>query len=228
MWNRDDSELQERNSQAARDALRRRQKQKKSKTVKRHVLYKQKQRLLNQLAEEEPQAPIVASELGRPGSEHEDDDEKETKMATLEEKKTDETNAGAGAGTVEADAGDVSDEIEVDTKQAEEENDDEDESDANEDGSEIEIEVPNSELAKTDKKEGGESGSKNPKGRSYERFAKQRKEYEEWRREQDELEREQKERIKKREEMLTESRKTRQQKVCGYVLQKLLLTFVCQ
>lgn len=57
--------LQARNTQAARDALRRRQKEKKARIVKRHVRYKDKKKLLEQLAQSERPTPIVAKELCR-------------------------------------------------------------------------------------------------------------------------------------------------------------------
>ncbi|KAI0559142.1 rRNA-processing protein FYV7 [Gracilaria domingensis] len=52
-----------RRTQAARDALRRRQKEKKARIVKRHVRYKQKQKLLSQLQLSEREEPIVAPEF---------------------------------------------------------------------------------------------------------------------------------------------------------------------
>lgn len=59
-----------RRTQAARDALRRRQKEKKARIVKKHVRYKEKQKLLAQLAQAEKDAPIVAPELGSLDGEH--------------------------------------------------------------------------------------------------------------------------------------------------------------
>lgn len=56
--------LMARRTQASRDALRRRQKEKKARIVKNHVRYKQKQKLLAQLAHAEKEAPVVAPELG--------------------------------------------------------------------------------------------------------------------------------------------------------------------
>lgn len=55
--------LEARNQQAARDALRRRQKAKKAKTVKRHVRYKDKKKLLGEFENAKKEVPIVASEL---------------------------------------------------------------------------------------------------------------------------------------------------------------------
>lgn len=64
--------MEARNQQAARDALRRRQKAKKAKTVKRHVRYKDKLKLLAELESNKSAAPIVASELPRFDEEEED------------------------------------------------------------------------------------------------------------------------------------------------------------
>ena len=58
--------LEARNSQAAKDALRRRQKIKKARTVKRHVRYKQKKKLLEELTKTESNNVIVADNLSNP------------------------------------------------------------------------------------------------------------------------------------------------------------------
>lgn len=57
--------LEARNKQAERDALRRRQKAKKARIVKRHVRYKDKKKLLATLEAETSAKPIVAHELRR-------------------------------------------------------------------------------------------------------------------------------------------------------------------
>lgn len=58
--------LEARNSQAAKDALRRRQKIKKARTVKRHVRYKEKKKLLEELTKSESGKVIVADNLNNP------------------------------------------------------------------------------------------------------------------------------------------------------------------
>lgn len=75
MFNGGRSALDNRNTQAARDALRRRQKEKKSRIVKRHVLYKQKQKLLKDIEGSETAGPIIAPELGRPGFDEDNGDD---------------------------------------------------------------------------------------------------------------------------------------------------------
>lgn len=71
MWKQDQNEAHARRSQAASDALKRKQKLKKSRVVKRHIFYKQKKHLLSQLeaSEKGNPLPIVAEGLGVPGEE---------------------------------------------------------------------------------------------------------------------------------------------------------------
>lgn len=79
--------LDARNMQAARDALRRRQKEKKARIVKRHVHYKEKKRLLEELATKDTAAPIVAPELMRPGEGDDDNEMTEKKHKKSKNKK---------------------------------------------------------------------------------------------------------------------------------------------
>lgn len=90
--------MEVRNQQAARDALRRRQKAKKAKTVKRHVRYKDRKKLLADLDANQEAAPIVASDL-RQLVDNEDDlievNPQRTKSVTLNKReKQNETKSG--------------------------------------------------------------------------------------------------------------------------------------
>lgn len=80
IWEKHDTELQARQTQASKDALKRQHKAKKSRIVKRHVLFKQKKSLLKHLKEGDLPKPIIAKELGRPG-EQSDDEPQPTRAA---------------------------------------------------------------------------------------------------------------------------------------------------
>lgn len=65
---------EQRRNQSRQDALKRRHKLNHSRIVKKHVFHKQKQELLQQLADNPTDTPIVSTELGRPGGYDDSDD----------------------------------------------------------------------------------------------------------------------------------------------------------
>lgn len=184
--------MEVRNQQAARDALRRRQKAKKARTVKRHVRYKEKQRLLREMEEQQPAAPIIAKELGIPGDEDEVDD--------IAVSKTTGTNTNSNLDS--SSEVDEPDEANLDTSTtAKEEKIDN-------------VEKVLDEKNRSVEEGGNESGGEDLEKKKHHPFMKQMKIAEEARKEREKREKERKQRIKVRERMLKKSKKERKTKVC--------------
>lgn len=171
----DKNGVQARNTQAARDALRRRQKEKKARIVKRHVRFKDKKKLMEQLEQSESKRPIVAAELSR----HGEGEEESLEQAGIPRKKQEIPDTTEALKAKQGDRG----------------------SDAEHDGQES---------GDTKDKTQGDSPVKRKK---YLPFTKEVREFERTKRERERRDQERKERIAGREEMLTQSRKRRGQKV---------------
>lgn len=183
--------LEARNQQAARDALRRRQKAKKARTVKRHVRYKEKKRLLGEMEASEPVKPIVARELGIPGNEGA---EEEVQIVNM--KKNNEGNGKQSAGQIDNDGegtglGSEEKEEKVDAKDAK-------------------VKITET-IQDSEHTNGKQADGKTKK--KYMPFTKQIKQAEKAQREREERERERKHKIEIREKMLKLSRKQRKERV---------------
>lgn len=251
IWEEHDTALQARQGQASKDALKRQHKVKKSRIVKRHVLYKQKRNLLQNLAKEAIPKPIVAEELGRPGEEFDD-------MPNP----TDVADSKMPAGETEADGN---------VKNAEKNSNDHAENFMPSEGAEIdgnpaafgegrndaelrpasEFNAGKKPVAVVDGEghskaqtgverqrsqqkgaseglKGKQLGLKNDGQRGkYVPYAKQIREYEALKKQREEEERVHQENIKKREEMLKASKKRRRQRVCTLLLLPLPLILGC-
>lgn len=179
--------LEARNQQAARDALRRRQKAKKAKTVKRHVHYKEKKKLLEDLEANKPAALIVADELSRPWD-NDSSDERPKKTIPMRRSQKEQVD-GSGGGNAEA--------VSNENEDAEEE----DEIEA------VKEAVPDA-RAEGAPVEGGKKEKK-----KYLPFTKQMKQAEKARKEREQKEKERVQSIKVREGMLKKSKKDRRDRV---------------
>lgn len=243
IWEEHDTALQARQGQASKDALKRQHKAKKSRIVKRHVLYKQKRNLLQNLAEEAISKPIIAEELGRPGEEFDDmphpTDVADSKMrARKNEAGGNAKNAGRNDSNDHAENLVPLEGAEKGGKQVasgEEQNETElrstSEFNASKklvavvDGKEPSTAQTGIEKQRSQQKgasegsKGNRQGLKNGGQRGkYVPYAKQIREYEALKKQREEEERLHQDNIKKREEMLKASKKRRRQRVCTFLL----------
>lgn len=185
-----------RNTQAARDALRRRQKEKKARIVKKHVRYKQSKKLIDQL--QDVPVPIVAKELSRGDS---DEDNEATnrafKPSKVRGKKRSPEQDEEKRREVPSDA--ISTEKGDDTIQDISSNAVEEGNDRDAPGIEETDEVDKQQDAKKRKK--------------YLPFQKERKYFEKVKKEREAKEKEHQQKIEEREEMLRQSKKQRGKQV---------------
>lgn len=201
VWDKHDTELQSRQTQASRASLRRHHKVKQARIVKKHVLYKQKRRLLQQLSEQDEPAPVIASELGRPGG---DSDNEEPPMPIAP------NVAGQGATT--------DGNIEVKPGQSNSEQIENSDVDNREKSFRVEASKSQQGGNGSDENTGHESLKGDRKRGKYVPFAKQIREYEAWKRQREEEKEQREENIRQREEMLEKSQKRRKEQVCTFRL----------
>lgn len=229
MWGPDHLDVLSRRNQATRDALNRKKKQKQSQTVKRHVLYKQKKHLLNQIVQTDDSTPIIASELGRPGehNEQEDNDDNSNIKARTQKAHSKETKPAPGPEDTDPD-GKSNDQpvsrtndakTKIDSANDETETNDttkadnpmtssENRSDRRDDADIHSSAVNTGQGLRSDNYSYHNNDNQN-KPFKYTPFAKQRREYEELRRQREEERRQKELAIEKREEMLKQSKKRR-------------------
>lgn len=189
--------LEARNQQAARDALRRRQKAKKAKQVKRHVRYKEKKKLLSELEAEKVDVPIVAHELGRPGDE--EDEEGEIAVQPLRQRQTQERkrtrrNSDKAEATKEAEDNEVAEDID------------------SQDGG-MNDEIQSAQKQEPEEKSIPSVVVEKRKPKKYLPFTKQMKQAEQARKERQKNEKEREIKIKTRENRLKLSKKERRKRV---------------
>lgn len=187
--------LQARNQQAARDALRRRQKAKKARQVKRHVRYKEKKRLLDELEAGKVDSPIVANELRRLGEDEDEKDDVHVRPRTQQSNKKQNTEVDGFV------CGEESDKVELRGSQS----------------AQIEDDVEQHKMGLEAKKTQTLQGDK--KKKKFVPFTKQMKQAENARKEREKKEREHQIRISTRENMLKKSKKERGKRVSCVVLQ---------
>lgn len=203
-----------RNQQAARDALRRRQKAKQAKTVKRHVRYNEKQKLLKQLESSARDAPIVASNLRR--FEEDEETSNEGMKRAGRRRKIAKASASSSHEPGEENALDEKEQEKVSPLENEKfeagVNDTSSKETSDTDGSEAEMETEIAKSTNTSNDSGAEWKDDSPK--KYLPFTKQMKQAEKLKQEREAREKERLKQIKTRENMLKKSKKQRRNQVC--------------
>lgn len=247
---------EQRRSQSREDALKRRQKLNHSRIVKKHVFHKQKQELLQQLADNHTATPIVSTELGRPGGYDDSDDENDNisykrnkrmqqgqqRHRKQQRKQHQQTSSEPGSEDDAEDSerkehnlivkndSDGDGEIEKDVHRVH--------ADPTEDQFEAEEQDKHDSGDDGSEREGQPQEQRQPateahnddyptKKGKYVPFAKQRKEFEELRK-QREAERQRREaEIQERETFLKDSKQRRKRQVCLHSLFSIYLIYIC-
>lgn len=237
VWEKHDTELQARQTQASKDALRRKLKEKKSRKVKRHVLFKQKQHLLQDLAQQAAPKPIISEELGRPGGDSDDEPyraradnltlsarnhatESISGDANIDGGKSLPKNSVAwkkNATNRESAGIEKGDDMELKatgkstaTDHLKGKNDEDNPNDAQKElGNQVSEQQDEMNASKAGRRGWSQRGQRG----KYVPFAKQIREYEAWKKQREEEQKQHQENIKKRKEMLRASKQKRRQRV---------------